>query len=60
MSYIAGDETVWEREPMQRLTAEGEVISYKHHGFWHPMDTLRDKKYLEQLWSQGKAPWKVW
>jgi glucose-1-phosphate cytidylyltransferase len=60
MTYIAGDETVWERDPMQRLTAEGEVISYKHHGFWHPMDTLRDKKYLEQLWSQGKAPWKVW
>jgi glucose-1-phosphate cytidylyltransferase len=60
MGYIDGDETVWEREPMQRLTADGEVISYKHHGFWHPMDTLRDKKYLEQLWSQGKAPWKVW
>ena len=58
--YIEGDATVWERESMERLAAEGELSVYFHHGFWHPMDTLRDKRYLEQLWASGKAPWKIW
>lgn len=58
--YIEGDTTVWEREPMERLAAEGELSVYFHRGFWHPMDTLRDKRYLEQLWASGKAPWKIW
>lgn len=59
LSYIEGDATIWEREPLERLARNGELAAYKHHGFWHPMDTLRDKQYLEQLWAT-KAPWKVW
>jgi glucose-1-phosphate cytidylyltransferase len=58
--YIAGDETVWEREPMERLAAEGQLAPYRYDGFWHPMDTLRDKRYLEELWESGAAPWKKW
>ena len=58
--YIDGDETAWEREPMERLAHDGELAAFLHHGFWHPMDTLRDKNYLEDLWRSGKAPWKVW
>jgi glucose-1-phosphate cytidylyltransferase len=57
---IAGDETVWEREPMERLAEEGQMSAFHHHGFWQPMDTLRDKLHLEQLWASGQAPWKVW
>ena len=60
LEYIEGDETVWEREPMERLAAEGNLASYRHRGFWHPMDTLRDKLYLEDLWAGGNPPWKVW
>jgi glucose-1-phosphate cytidylyltransferase len=59
-SYIEGDRTVWEREPMERLAAENQLSVYFHKGFWHPMDTLRDSKYLEELWASGKAPWKIW
>ncbi len=59
-SYIDGDATVWEQEPMERLAADGQLSVRFHHGFWHPMDTLRDKRYLEGLWSKGKAPWKIW
>lgn len=58
--YIENDATVWEREPMERLAAEGQMSVYFHDGFWHPMDTLRDKRYLEDLWASGKAPWKIW
>ena len=58
--YIAGEQIVWEREPMQRLAREGKLVAYKHTGFWHPMDTLRDKNVLEQIWQKGDAPWKVW
>ncbi|HXZ14690.1 MAG TPA: glucose-1-phosphate cytidylyltransferase [Roseiarcus sp.] len=58
--YIEGDETVWEQEPMQRLAADGELSVYFHRGFWQPMDTLRDKRQLEDLWASGNAPWKVW
>jgi len=58
--YIEGDQTVWEREPLERLASEGQLTVYFHHGFWHPMDTLRDRRHLEALWASGKAPWKVW
>ena len=58
--YIEGDRTVWEREPMEQLAAEGQLTVYFHRGFWHPMDTLRDRRYLEDLWASGRAPWKVW
>jgi len=58
--YIAGEDTVWEREPMEALAREGQLSGYFHSGFWHAMDTLRDKNYLEDLWSAGRAPWKRW
>ena len=57
-SYLAGDETVFEREPLERLAQNGQLAAYKHTGFWHPMDTMRDKNYLESLWKSGKAEWK--
>ena len=60
LDYVNGDETVWEREPLETLAKEGNLSSYVHHGFWHAMDTLRDKNYLEELWQSNKAPWKVW
>ena len=58
--YLDGDDTVWEREPMEQLAREGQLAPYKYDGFWHPMDTMRDKMYLEELWSSGRAPWKKW
>ncbi|GAO34796.1 glucose-1-phosphate cytidylyltransferase [Sulfuricella sp. T08] len=60
LDYIEGDQTIWERDPMERLAAEGQMSAYLHHGFWQPMDTLRDKNHLEELWESGKAPWKIW
>jgi glucose-1-phosphate cytidylyltransferase len=57
--YIEGDQTTWEAEPMERLAAEGELSAFRHHGFWQPMDTLRDKLELNDLWA-NEAPWKVW
>jgi glucose-1-phosphate cytidylyltransferase len=60
IDYVKDDATVWESEPLERLAAENQLSAYLHAGFWHPMDTLRDKLYLEDLWSSGKAPWKVW
>lgn len=60
IDYISGDDTIWERGPMERLVADGELTSYEHKGFWQPMDTLRDKLKLEELWESGAAPWKVW
>jgi glucose-1-phosphate cytidylyltransferase len=60
IDYIKDDTTVWEREPMQRLAREGQLQAWRHNGFWQPMDTLRDKTHLEELWQSGKAPWKVW
>ena len=60
IDYIAGDQTLWEREPLERLAKEGNLAAYQHHGFWQPMDTLRDKTLLEELWASGKAPWKTW
>ena len=60
IDYIDGDQTVFEREPLERLTAEGQLQAYKHDGFWQCMDTLRDKNLLEELLEQNKAPWKIW
>jgi glucose-1-phosphate cytidylyltransferase len=60
LDYIADDKTLWEREPLERLAQEGELAAFQHHGFWQPMDTLRDKMYLEELWQCGDAPWKSW
>ncbi len=59
-SYIAGDDTAWEQEPLERLAHDGQVSAYRHSGFWQPMDTMYDRTLLEGLWAGGKAPWKVW
>ncbi|MBC7491449.1 MAG: glucose-1-phosphate cytidylyltransferase, partial [Novosphingobium sp.] len=59
IDLIDGPETIWERDPLERLPSEGDLAAYRHSGFWQPMDTLRDKIYLESLWQQG-APWKSW
>ena len=58
--FVESDQTIWERAPLEELTAQGELSAYQHDGFWQPMDTLRDKTYLEDLWASGRAPWKVW
>ncbi len=60
IEYIKDDATIWEREPMESITAAGQMMAFKHDGFWQPMDTLRDKQYLEELWQSGKAPWRTW
>lgn len=60
IEYIDGDSSVWEREPLERLATNGQLSSYLHRGFWQPMDTLRDKMHLEELWSSGEAKWAVW
>jgi glucose-1-phosphate cytidylyltransferase len=60
IDLIADDSSSWEGEPLSRLAAQGELMAYEHSGFWQPMDTLRDKNHLEELWQNGKAPWKVW
>ncbi len=60
VDYVDGDTTVWEADPLERLAAEGNLAVYHHHGFWQPMDTLRDKRLLEELWATDRAPWKVW
>jgi glucose-1-phosphate cytidylyltransferase len=58
--YIDSDATHWEHEPLERLSAEGELMAHRFKGFWKPVDTLRDKRELESLWIAGKAPWKIW
>jgi glucose-1-phosphate cytidylyltransferase len=58
--YIEGDQTSWEREPMEKLARDGQLMAYRHGGFWQCMDTLRDKRLLETLWESGSAPWKIW
>ena len=60
IDYIDGDDTEWEKEPLERLAADGQLMAYRHDGFWQCMDTLRERKLLEQLWDSGRAPWKVW
>ncbi|MBS0448195.1 MAG: glucose-1-phosphate cytidylyltransferase [Proteobacteria bacterium] len=60
LKHIDGDASVWEQEPLNALAETGELMAYEHHGFWQPMDTLRDKHLLERLWAEGTAPWKMW
>jgi glucose-1-phosphate cytidylyltransferase len=60
LSFIAGDDIAWEVEPLTSLAAQGELMAFEHYGFWQPMDTLREKNLLEELWSSGRAPWKTW
>lgn len=60
LNYLADDSTIWEQEPLMELAQDGQLMAYEHHGFWQPMDTLRDKFLLEELWESGKAPWKTW
>jgi len=60
LEYIDSDATVWERDPLEKLAEDENLSAFKHRGFWHPMDTLRDKNQLESLWQSGQAPWKVW
>jgi glucose-1-phosphate cytidylyltransferase len=60
IDYIAGDETPWEHAPLEQLASQSLLFAYEHQGFWQPMDTLRDKHFLEELWATGNAPWKVW
>ncbi|MBF0549570.1 MAG: glucose-1-phosphate cytidylyltransferase [Deltaproteobacteria bacterium] len=60
IEYISADDSIWERQPLEQLAAQGQLCAYKHDGFWKAMDTLRDKTTLEELWESGQAPWKVW
>lgn len=60
LDYVEGDETVWERDPLEALARAGELAAYRHDGYWQPMDTLRDKIVLEELWASGAPPWRVW
>ena len=60
INYIDSEEIVWENQPLERLASEGQLSAYQHDGFWQPMDTLRDKALLEQIWASGEVPWKVW
>jgi glucose-1-phosphate cytidylyltransferase len=57
---IEGDATIWEQAPLKGLASEGQLTAYHHNGFWQPMDTLRDRQHLEELWAEARAPWKVW
>lgn len=60
LSYISEDNMPWEAEPLEKLASDNQLSAYYHQGFWHPMDTLRDKSYLDELWMAGTAPWKIW
>ena len=60
LDYIEGDQSSWEGNTIEKLVGDGQLAAYRHEGFWHPMDTLRDKKLLERLWAEGRPPWKVW
>ena len=60
IDYIGNDATIWEQEPLRTLATDGELMAFEHHGFWQPMDTLRDKQHLEALWEGRKAPWHIW
>ena len=60
IDYIEGDDTVFEQEPLHRLSSSGQLSAYRHTDFWHAMDTMRDKRHLEELWSSGRAPWRMW
>ena len=58
--YLSGDQSILEREPLERLASDGQLVAFRHEGFWQPMDTLRDKQLLESLWAGGNAPWNIW
>ncbi len=60
ITYVDGDRTSWERAPLERMARDGELMAFRHHGFWQPCDTLRDKRILEELWNDGNGPWCVW
>ena len=60
LNYITADETIWEKEPLENLAKDNQLSAFKHDDFWQPMDTLRDKNLLENLWRSNKAPWKLW
>ena len=60
IDYVDGDETLWERDPLERLAADGQLMAFRHEGFWQPMDTARERRLLEELWAGGAAPWKLW
>ena len=60
INLISGSDCIWEQEPLRELAKNKELMAFKHDGFWQPMDTLRDKEYLERLWQENKAPWKKW
>jgi glucose-1-phosphate cytidylyltransferase len=60
LDYIAGDQTIWERDPLEQLALDGQLMAFRHEGFWQPMDTLREKKALDELWQENKAPWRIW
>jgi len=60
LEYIEGDQTIWEREPVEKLVQENQLMGYKHHGFWSCMDTPSEQQYLDELWNSGKAPWNIW
>jgi glucose-1-phosphate cytidylyltransferase len=60
IEYIDSDDTIWERTPVERLAHDGQLVGYRHYGFWSCMDTLKEKNFLEDLWTSGKAPWKIW
>jgi len=60
LDYVTDDASVWEQEPLKNLASDGELMAFEHHGFWQPMDTLRDKLHLEALWDSRKAPWRIW
>lgn len=60
LDYITDDRTVWERAPLEKLAADGQLQAFQHDGFWQPMDTVRERMVLESLWNDGKAPWKIW
>jgi glucose-1-phosphate cytidylyltransferase len=60
IDYIGGDKISWEREPLEAIAGEQQLAAYRHEGFWQPMDTLRDKMYLEKLWASSDPPWKIW
>ena len=60
IDYIKDDETIWEKEPLENLSRDSELMAFSHNEFWQPMDTLRDKKFLQKLWDEGEAPWKLW
>lgn len=60
LDYVESSSSIWEQAPMKELARRGDLVAYKHSGFWHAMDTLRDKQHLEELWSSGSAPWKLW